>query len=279
MKVTIWGTRGSVPISGSYYSYFGGNTTCVEIVSSDGIRCVIDAGTGIRDLGTSLLNELPTTMHLFLTHYHWDHCIGFPFFVPAFIPGNTIEIYGQDKGSESAKDILDGRLMCAPNFPVPLAVMGATLNFHRLGERGKIELSKDFTVEYAPLFHPNGVIGLRFTDKGRVFTYLTDIEHTSDSDEDVDAEPLELARDASVLAYDCQYTPDEYQTRVNWGHSTWRAGLNLSIKAAAKQMLMIHHDPAHTDDKVRDMLKDAQDAANGTGVIINAAYEGLSFEV
>jgi len=277
MKVTIWGTRGSVPVSGKKFSKFGGNTTCVEVLSECGKRCVIDAGTGIREFGHSLLGQLPTEVHVLFTHYHWDHCIGFPFFVPAFIPGNTIHIYGQNKGDESVRDILDGRLMAAPNFPVPLAVMGASLEFHKLDERGMIHLSDDFSIQYAPLFHPNGVVGFRFMEKGKVFTYLTDIEHTTD--EKCDSDPLELAKDADVMAYDCQYTLDEYQTRVNWGHSTWQAGLLLAKTAKVSEMMMIHHDPDHSDEKIDEILTTAQNAAKGSKVKISAAYEGLSFEV
>ncbi len=278
MKVKVWGTRGSTPISGKAFAYFGGNTTCVEVVSDSGIRCIIDAGTGIRDLGNSLLANLPVDLHLFFSHYHWDHCIGFPFFVPAFIPGNTIDIYGQNKGDLTAKDILDQRLMTAPSFPVPLAVMGATLNFHRLPDkRGKLDLGKGFTVETAPVFHPNGVVGFRFSEGEKVFTFITDVEHES-ADFD-DREPLFLAQGAQVLAYDCQYTTEEYQTRVNWGHSTWEAGLAIAEKAGVSKLLMIHHDPTHDDKEVRSILRGARKSAKKSGIEVDAAFEGMSFEI
>jgi phosphoribosyl 1,2-cyclic phosphodiesterase len=278
MKIKIWGTRGSTPISGKGFGHFGGNTTCVEVVSDSGVRCIIDAGTGIRDLGNSLLTSLPVHLHLFFSHYHWDHCIGFPFFVPAFIPGNTIEIYGQNKGKLTAEDILDQRLMTAPNFPVPLAVMGATLKFHRLPEkRGVVKLDKGFSVETAPVFHPNGVVGFRFVEGKKVFTFITDVEHQAP--DYTDKEPLYLARNAQVLAYDCQYTTEEYQTRVNWGHSTWQAGLAISEKSGVSKLLMIHHDPAHTDKEVRSILRGARRSGKKLGIEVDAAFEGMNFEI
>lgn len=277
MIVTIWGTRGSIPVSGKKFSKFGGNTTCVEVLSKSGKRFVIDAGSGIRELGNQLLEKLPVEINILFTHYHWDHCIGFPFFVPAFIPGNTINIYGQDKGDESVQNILEDRLMAAPNFPVPLSVMGANIHFHKLQERGKIIVDEGFAIEYAPLCHPNGVVGFRFIENGKVFTFLTDIEHVSETSSEED--PLNLAKDADVLAYDCQYTPEEYQTRVSWGHSTWRAGLNLAQAANVKNMMMIHHDPDHSDEQILKILSDAQDAAKGASVVVSAAYEGMRFEI
>ena len=120
MKVRIWGTRGSTPISSLDCSVFGGNTTCVTVTSKDGVCVIIDSGTGIRDLGSHLLKSLPVDLHLLYTHYHWDHIQGFPFFVPAFIPGNNIKIYGQTKDGITVKDIMEKRLMSPPNFPVPI---------------------------------------------------------------------------------------------------------------------------------------------------------------
>ena len=277
MKVHIWGTRGSTPISALDCSIFGGNTTCVTVTSREGIRVVIDSGTGIRDLGNNLLESLPVDLHLLFTHYHWDHVLGFPFFVPAFIPGNRIKIYGQTKDDLSVRDILEKRLMSPPNFPVPMNIMGADLEFIELFDRGEINFDNKFKVTYAPILHPNGALGFRFEDHGKVFTFLTDIEHTSDTEPA--KEPLELSLDAEVVAYDCQYTPEQYLTRVNWGHSTYKAGLRLIEKANACKLLMVHHDPAHNDDKIRNMEASAQLLANSMGLEVEAAYEGLEFEI
>ena len=277
MKVRIWGTRGSTPISSLDCSTFGGNTTCVTVTSKDGVCVVIDSGTGIRDFGSHLLKALPVDLHLLYTHYHWDHIQGFPFFVPAFIPGNNIKIYGQTKDGITVKDVLEKRLMSPPNFPVPMNVMGANLEFRELSDRGEIIFDNNFRVKYAPLFHPNGVVGFRFEDYESVFTFLTDVEHTSDLEPAI--EPLELSKNADIVAYDCQYTPDEYLTRVNWGHSTYEAGLRLIEKANARKLLMIHHDPAHNDEMIREMETSAKSLAKGMGLHVEAAYEGLEFEI
>lgn len=276
MKVKFWGARGSVPISRPDCRVYGGNTTAVEVVSEGGCRVIIDAGTGIRDLGNSLLSQLPVKIHLLFTHYHWDHIQGFPFFVPGFIPGNELHIYGQKKGDLDVKTILT-QLMSSPNFPVPLAIMGAKIIFHDLQETGEIILADDLKVVYGPLFHPNGVVGFRFESNGRVFTFLTDIEH--ESEDDVSQSPLNLSLNADIVAYDCQYTPDQYPSRKNWGHSTWASGLQLVRKAGAKSLYMIHHDPAHNDNQIDSMLKAARAQADFMGIRVEAVFEGMEFEV
>lgn len=277
MKVRIWGTRGSTPISAVDCSTFGGNTTCISVTSRDGVLVVVDSGTGIRDLGSYLLGQLPVDMHLLYTHYHWDHIQGFPFFVPAFIPGNKINIYGQSKDGMTVREVIEKRLMAPPNFPVPMNVMGADLQFQELLDQGEIQFTKDFKVSYLPLFHPNGVLGYRFEDHGKVFTFLTDIEHCSETE--TDNNPLTLSMGAEVVAYDSQYTPDEYMTRVNWGHSTYEAGLRLVESAKAQKLLMIHHDPAHNDITLKAMESDAIAMAKSMNLEVEAAYEGMEFEV
>lgn len=276
MKVKFWGARGSVPISRADSRFYGGNTTSVEVVTSSGCRVIIDAGTGIRDLGNSLLAKLPVKLHLLFTHYHWDHILGFPFFVPGFIPGNELTIYGQKKGDKDVRAILT-ELMSPPNFPVPLSIMGAKIQFVDLQDSGTLQIADDLTVRYGPLFHPNGVVGFRFESENKVFTFLTDIEH--ESEDEVSKSPLELSLDADIVAYDCQYTPEQYPGRKNWGHSTWESGLQLVKKARAKSLYMIHHDPAHNDQQVDAMLAAARAQAHAMGIRVEAVYEGMEFTV
>lgn len=277
MKVKIWGTRGSIAVSNQRYHKFGGNTTCIQVTSKLGTEIIVDSGSGIRDLGSALMMNSPVTAHLLYTHYHWDHIQGFPFFVPAFIPGNTVHIYGQDKGTESVRDILENRLMSPPNFPVPMSVMGASLKYHRLKDRGRIEIDDSMTISYAPLNHPNGVLGFRFEEGENVFTFLTDIEHT---DETIpDKEPLALSQGAKAVAYDSQYTPEEYPSRVNWGHSTYVAGLNLVKAANAEKLLLIHHDPGHDDEAIEEIEEEARKMADDMDLEAEAAFEGMEFTV
>jgi phosphoribosyl 1,2-cyclic phosphodiesterase len=276
MKIRFFGTRGSLPVSGKGIRLYGGNTTCVTVTSSSGKRLIFDAGSGIRDLGFSLLKHMPLELHLFFSHYHWDHIQGWPFFVPAFIPNNKIHIYGQNKGELTVKKMLEN-LMTAPNHPVPLSIMGASLDFNQLQEDGRIEIDETLTVEYGPLYHPNGVIGFRITDGEQVFAFLTDVEHRDSAE--IDKSLLYLARNADVVAYDCQYTPEEYPTKVTWGHSTWEEGIELVSQAGAKKLLMIHHDPTHDDEFINNMLNEATKPAEKRGIQVGAAYEGLEIDL
>ncbi len=247
----------------------------MEVVSKAGVRLILDAGSGIRDLGASLLSKLPVEVHLLFTHYHWDHILGFPFFVPAFIPNNKLHIYGQRKGALDVKQILSN-LMSAPNFPVPLAVMASKMEFYDLEEEGTLTIG-DLKVTYGPLFHPNGVVGFRIQNGDRIFTFLTDIEHESETENA--RSPLDLSMDAHSIAYDCQYTPEQYPQRIKWGHSTWSSALRLAIEAKVPQVLMIHHDPAHNDAQIRSILSAAREGAKDSGVHFEAVYEGMEVEV
>lgn len=276
MKVKFWGARGSVAISRPDCQYYGGNTTAVEVVSRSGCRAIVDAGTGIRDLGNSLLANMPAKAHLLFSHYHWDHIMGFPFFVPAFIPGNEFHIYGQKKGDLGVKKILEN-LMSPPNFPVPMGVMGASFHFHDLDEEGSVWLGDDLKVSYGPLFHPNGVIGFRFESEGKVFTFLTDIEH--ECEDEVAEMAINLSYRSNIVAYDCQYTPEEYPSRRNWGHSTWEMGLKLVKEANADALYMIHHDPSHNDAQIQSMLVEARVHAKPMNLKVEAVHEGMEIEL
>ncbi|PCJ20075.1 MAG: MBL fold metallo-hydrolase [Candidatus Cloacimonadota bacterium] len=277
MIVRVWGTRGSTPVSSQNYMKYGGSSSCYEIISDAGTRVIVDAGTGIRPLGASLLKELPVEVHLIFSHYHWDHILGFPFFVPCFIPGNKIHIYGQKKGNLSAMNILDKHLMSPPNFPVPLSIMGASLTFTDLEDRGKVELGKNFSMSYLPMNHPNGVIGMRFEDGDKSFVLMTDIEHISDTIPDPAL--VEFVKNSNLVAYDCQYTPDEYPMRVSFGHSTWRAAGNLMIQGGAKNLLMIHHDPDHDDEFIDQMVIDANEEFKDDEINFTAAFEGQEIKL
>jgi phosphoribosyl 1,2-cyclic phosphodiesterase len=276
MKVKFYGTRGSIAVSNQATHYFGGNTTCICVQSSCGRRTIVDAGTGIRELGSQLLSALPLELDLLFTHYHWDHIIGWPFFVPAFIPGNKIHLHGQKKGDLTIHDILKN-LMSDPNFPVPLEIMGAELSFHDLEQDGELQLGENYSVRYASIFHPNGCLGFRFEDNGKAFAFLTDIEHEQgDKPSEV---ALSLCQGVESIAYDCQYTPEQYPTKVGWGHSTWEAGLILAKEVGAKQLIMIHHDPYHDDESIRKIVESASSAAEKEGVEIVAAFEGMEIDL
>ncbi|MBW4521446.1 MAG: MBL fold metallo-hydrolase [Scytolyngbya sp. HA4215-MV1] len=245
--IRFWGVRGSIPTPGSETVRYGGNTSCVEMLVG-GKRLIFDGGTGLRVLGKELLKHTPVEAYMFFTHSHWDHIQGFPFFVPAFIPGNCFHIHGAiaPNGATMKQRLSDQ--MLHPNFPVPMQVMKSDLKFYDIQAGDVIKLD-DITIENGPLNHPNTAIGYRITWQGRTAVYATDTEHYPDH---VDENLLHLARDADVLIYDACYTDEEYydpkSPRVGWGHSTWQAGLELAQAAGVKRPVMFHHDPNHSDD-------------------------------
>ncbi|MGK7900403.1 MAG: MBL fold metallo-hydrolase [Hormoscilla sp.] len=245
--VHFWGVRGSIACPGSETVRYGGNTSCVEM-RVGGSRLIFDGGTGLRVLGQTLLSQLPVEAYLFFTHSHWDHIQGFPFFVPAFIPGNRFHIHGSvaPNGSTIKQRLNDQ--MLHPNFPVPLQVMGADLKFYNL-KIGKPVKIGEIKVENALLNHPGEAVGYRVNWRGHAAAYITDTEHFPDR---MDENVLWLARNADVLIYDATYTNEEYHSprssKVGWGHSTWEEAVKVAKAAKVKKLVIFHHDPLHNDE-------------------------------
>src|SRR4051794_36107836 len=208
MRITFWGVRGSIPSPGPDTVGVGGNTSCVEVRAGK-LLLVFDGGTGLRLLGKTLLKEMPITAHLFFSHVHWDHIQGFPFFDPAFVQGNVINLYGDNNVSRTLEETLAGQ-MDHPNFPVHLTDMGAKMVFHDVNERTAVELDTGdggrAVITAAPGNHPNGVWAYRVDHAGKSIVYATDTEHYTV----VDPKLATLAKGADVLIYDAQYTPEEY---------------------------------------------------------------------
>jgi phosphoribosyl 1,2-cyclic phosphodiesterase len=250
--VRFWGVRGSIATPGKETVEYGGNTSCVE-VRVGGKLLIFDGGTGLRVLGKTLLPKMPIEAHLFFSHSHWDHIQGFPFFVPAFIPGNRFHIYGAiaPNGATIKQRLSDQ--MLHPNFPIPLRGMRSDMIFNDLrpGDRIKID---DILIETAHLNHPSEAIGYRVTWQGRTAVYCTDTEHYADR---LDENVLFLARDADVFIYDATYTDEEYYhpqfSKVGWGHSTWQEAVKICEAAGVKKLVIFHHDPAHGDDFLADV--------------------------
>jgi phosphoribosyl 1,2-cyclic phosphodiesterase len=281
MRITFWGVRGSIPTPGPNTVEIGGNTSCVEVRAGKAIL-VFDGGTGLRLLGKTLLKELPITAHLFFSHVHWDHIQGFPFFDPAFIPGNTIHLYGGNNVSRTLEETLAGQ-MDHPSFPVHLSQMGARMTFHDLFEGQVVEVdsgdkSETIKVKTGTGNHPNGVWAYRVEFGGKSVVYATDTEHYAI----VDPKLCKLAHNADVLIYDSQYTPEEYAgtagtggPKAGWGHSTFEEGVKLAKACGAKKLVLYHHDPMQNDQAVREKEKRARAIYENC----MAAYEGLTLEV
>jgi len=269
--VRFWGVRGSIACPGSETVRYGGNTSCVEVrVGND--RIIFDGGTGLRELGQMILAESPFEANMFFTHSHWDHIQGFPFFSPAFVPGNRFHIYGTVAPNGSTIEQRLNDQMLHPNFPVPLQIMGADLKFHDLEVGEAVQLG-DALVENALLNHPGEAVGYRVSSQGRAIAYITDTEHFPDR---LDENVVWLARDADLMIYDATYTDSEYHdpkfSKVGWGHSTWQEAVKVAKAARVKQLAIFHHDPTH-DDEFMDQV-----AADTKGVFPNSfvAREGMT---
>jgi phosphoribosyl 1,2-cyclic phosphodiesterase len=273
MKIKFWGVRGSIPTPGSETVKIGGNTSCVEVRAGKELM-IFDCGTGARPLGNSLLKELPVKATIFFSHMHHDHNQGFPFFVPAFIPGNEFRIFGAEKVNVQLEEILAG-VMQYPYFPVLLRDLPSRLTFIDLKECEPVVLNENLKVLNRKLNHPDGVFGYRleFVEDGRtkVFTYCTDTEHYGVPDWKV----VDLARNADVFVYDAQYTEEEYAKRLGWGHSIWSEGVKVAQLAGVKQLVLFHHDPAHDDAKILDI----ESQAKAQFVNTVAAFEGMTLEL
>jgi len=280
MRITFWGVRGSIPTPGRDTVEIGGNTSCVELRAGKALL-IFDGGTGMRMLGQKLMKEVPLTAHVFFSHVHWDHIQGFPFFTPAFAPGNTFHLYGGNNVSRTLEETLAGQ-MDHPSFPVHLSEMGSRMSFCDLHDGQSVEIDtgnprSPLTVTVGRGNHPNGVWAYRVEHEGRALVYATDTEHYAV----VDPNLLKLARNADVLVYDSMYTPEEYSgasgggPKTGWGHSTFEEGIRLVKAAGVKKFVLYHHDPGQNDDAVREKEKRARALFENS----IAAYEGLTLEV
>lgn len=268
----FWGVRGSIPTPGPRTVRYGGNTACIEI-RAGGHRLIFDGGTGLRSLGQTILRVgKPVTAHIFLTHMHWDHIQGIPFFTPAFMPGNRFEFYGEPKGDRTLRSILEQQ-MNDPNFPVPLSIMSSDLAFHAIGAGEHIEIAPGLTVQTAALNHPNGCLALKCTFNGRSLVYATDTEHEPDGPPAPGL--VEFAQGAEVLIHDAMYTTAEYHGgKQGWGHSTYEAAVEVAQAANVKRLYFFHHDPLHDDAFLDARLAEARAGLVGSPLIVEMAREG-----
>ena len=253
MIIKFWGTRGSIPTSGTNYMEFGGNTPCLSVrLKSTEEMIILDAGTGIRELGINILEENRDnrTLHLFLTHAHWDHIQGFPFFAPAYDPSYEVHIYC----SKNAREFLTGQ-MSPPYFPVGLDAMTALKSFTILDHERETRIG-NATIRSLPLPHPQESTGFRIDEEDISFVFATDTEHEPPH---MNENLVRFATGCDALVYDSQYTEEEYfNGRQGWGHSTFNEGIRLAEKCQAGQLILFSHDPSHDDAVCRDIEAQAQ---------------------
>lgn len=320
MKVKLWGVRGSLPTPytpdvlegrirrllheffdnghkskeqvdtflNSLPAYrrggFGGNTACIE-VSTDSTSVIIDGGSGLRRLGEMLMGG-PCALgrgevHVLLTHFHWDHLVGLPFFIPIFIRGNQIHFHAVQDDLEMAVR----QMFTKPFFPVPFEQLGASIHFHRLQPRKELKIGD---LNFAPfeLDHPDPCWGYRFQHGGKVFSYCVDTEATRLSPAALGPD-LPLYQGVDLMIFDGQYTLMEVTEKINWGHAAAPIGLDLAIREGVKRVLFMHHDPAASDEKIADAERQTREyfqayleSARSAGRVVppiewSFAYEGM----
>lgn len=256
MLVKFYGTRGSIPVCEPEYQTFGGNTPSI-LIRSNGIIGILDAGTGIRNLGIDLINsdDLESKkIFMLFSHFHWDHIQGFPFFLPAYDETRelTIATLGKEKNLSAFKEILQNQ-MRTEYFPVPMEQMGARIRFiHVEEEEFK---SKMFNVKSEKHTHPGGAYSFRIEADGKSVVYATDIEHVDGIDENL----VELSRDVDLLIHEAHYTNEELACRKGWGHSSWEQAIEVAEKANAGQLIITHHNPDHDDDFLLDVERQCKE--------------------
>lgn len=299
MNIKFWGVRGSIPTPGKNTVVYGGNTSCVSVEIDDTIL-IFDAGTGIRECGNYLLSKGGNVNGaIFISHTHWDHIQGFPFFVPAYIPGNKFTMYGppSDVQNQSLKQIMEFQTKYE-YFPISLSQLGADIQYINCKE-GMIDV-EGFDVYTCRMNHPVACLAYKIVHQGKIFIYGGDHEpfqniyrdslEGKEMDEellkelDINAEEqnkkiVEFCRDTDVVSWDGQYTDEEYQSKKGWGHSFFSADIELAEKASIKHIILTHHEPINSDEKLAAYEKELKKTASEKGFSLDFAKEGMEIVI
>lgn len=256
MKVTIWGSRGSIAVSGDRYRTTGGNTSCVEVLH-DGERLILDGGTGLRALGETL-GFAPLRATILFSHLHWDHIQGVPFFTPAYNPDSDVALMCAKREDGELREVLAGQ-MTPPTFPVGLAALQGAKRFVDFRPGARFEVGP-FAVTAFDQPHPNGVSAFRIEAGGKRLVYATDVEHGGE----VSHVMLRESEGVDLLIHDAQYHWAEYTgvngpPRKGWGHSSWIEAVAVAQRCEAKRLALFHHDPTRDDAGVRRIERLAQE--------------------
>jgi phosphoribosyl 1,2-cyclic phosphodiesterase len=269
LRLKFWGVRGSVPTPQRENLAFGGNTPCLELRGPDGQVLVFDGGTGLRQLGNSLLNEFngrKLHIHFFASHFHWDHIQGIPFFAPLYLPDVEVTFYTMP-ASHALEQALEGQ-MKPPYFPVNFEAVPVRRRFVPM-DSSPLKCG-GLRIHTFPMNHPQGAFGYRIESADAVFVYASDLEH---GDWKLDTTLREHAQGADVLIYDAQYTPEEYEAHRGWGHSTWNEAVRVAKDSRSQRLMLFHHDPSHDDqflyrivDEARRQFENTEGAKEGQSV-------------
>ncbi len=269
MQVKFWGVRGSTPTPQAENLRYGGNTSCVEVRVGEQIY-IFDCGTGFRVLGQELQREFgdrPFSAHVFVSHFHWDHIQGMPFFRPLYESPKSRFMFHSSSRTRSLEQVLTDQ-MSSPYFPVDLDQMRARRDFYEI-QNGCLDMEDGIRIKTQWLNHPQGCLGFRIESKDGVLVYATDNEP---GDAEFDKGVRKLAEGADLLIYDAQYLPEDYAARRRgWGHSHWREAVNVAMESGTKELILYHHDPEHTDTIVDKVVTDARNYYPN----VRAAAEGM----
>ena len=249
-RIRYWGVRGSIPAPGPDTIRYGGNTTSLEVQCGEHTYA-IDGGTGVRLFGNDLVRRMPVDVTFLMTHLHWDHVQGFPFFTPFLLPGNRFTIYSAHHNGGNILDVLK-QLMAQPAFPISMDAFRSEVNFRFLTAGDVLDFG-DLQIKTSLLEHPGGVVGYRFEFGGRSFVHASDWEHPADGS--LDQGFIDFIRDADVLSVDATYTDDEYAgrsgpVRKGWGHATHEAALAHAEAGNVKKTILFHHEQSRPDDEL-----------------------------
>jgi phosphoribosyl 1,2-cyclic phosphodiesterase/CheY-like chemotaxis protein len=287
--IRFWGTRGSIPTPGRGTTLFGGNTSCVELRAADGSVVILDCGTGARPLGLDLMSRAPSLppIHILVTHTHWDHIQGFPFFLPAYLAGTRLTVYGPRGLDRTLEGSLSGQMQHT-YFPVQLNELRADIAFEEIAEE-RFRLGS-YRVTSQLINHTTATVGYRIQVGGLNIAYVTDHEpfwweatarHPHRFVHPGEERHAAFVTGADVLIHDAQYADDEYAAKRGWGHSTIEYAVDLAARAGVKRLILFHHDPTHSDAWIRRNLARARRraAAQRSDVEIVAAAEGDQLEL
>jgi phosphoribosyl 1,2-cyclic phosphodiesterase len=280
VRIHVWGCRGSLAAPGPETVRYGGNTSCVEIRPSDGRLVILDAGTGIRNLGVSLGSDFPARVDILLTHLHLDHIEGLGFFTPIWDRNVEVHIWGPPSPGHTLRERI-ATYFSPPLFPIHIDDIPSRLVVHDAPQEGW-ELG-GLTVRAAPVNHPGPTFGYRLEEDGKAFTYISDhepalgIDMTAIEPEWVSGYGLAFGADA--LFHDAQYTEEEYPGRVGWGHSSIEHTVTFAQISKVRRLFMFHHDPLHSDAKLEAMLVRARELWGEDGETVVLSHEGMEIEV
>lgn len=262
MQVTFYGVRGSIPTPGAQYTKYGGNTACVHVLADDGTQIVLDAGTGIRLLGLAA-SRANSHFHILLSHNHWDHIQGFPFFAPIFEPSAKIDIYPALTRPNEPDAILSQ--MDGSRFPVPVHMLKADIQIH--SEIKPVRNINQIQITSQAINHPGGGAAYRLQSDNKVLVYMTDNELYPPYKKQSDfLSFVEFAQDADLLIHDAQYTLADMPTKSGWGHSVAEEAVKLAMAAKVKKLALYSHDPARSDDDIDALIDDCNSLIEIAGV-------------